>query len=87
MKRDHGDMPHGGFVIRSGETGEGHNQIIEFSLKLSSNPGFTSSVLTAYARAAHRMNKRGQVGAKTVYDVAPADVSPQSNAAIRKGLL
>ena len=78
MKRDHGDMPHGGFVIRSGETGEGHNQII---------PGFTSSVLTAYARAAHRMNKRGQIGAKTVYDVAPADVSPQSNAAIRKGLL
>lgn len=87
MKRDHGNMPHGGFVIRSGETGEGHNQIIEFSLKLSSNPGFTSSVLTAYARAAYRMNKRGQIGAKTVYDVAPADVSPQSNAAIRKGLL
>lgn len=87
LKKNHSDMPHGGFVIRSGETGEGHNQIIEFSLKLNSNPGFTSSVLTAYARAAYRMNKNGQIGAKTVYDVAPADVSPRSNEEIRRDLL
>lgn len=57
-------MPHGGFVIRSGNTGEGNNQLIEFSLNLSSNPEFTSSVLIAYARAAHRLNKEGQIGAK-----------------------
>lgn len=87
LKKNHGDMPHGGFVIRSGETGEGHNQIVEFSLKLNSNPGFTSSVLTAYARAAYRMNKNGQIGAKTVYDVAPADVSPRTNEEIRKEFL
>lgn len=87
MKRDHQAMPHGGFVIRSGETGEGDQQIIEFSLKLGSNPGFTASVLTAYARAAYRMNKKGLTGAQTVYDVAPADISPHSNADIRRDSL
>jgi len=87
LKRDHTAMPHGGFVIRSGKTGAGTNQIIEFSLKLDSNPEFTSSVLVAYARAAHRMNKEGITGAKTVYDVAPAYLSPRSNADLRKDYL
>lgn len=87
LARDHNAMPHGGFVIRSGETAEGDNQIIEFSLKLGSNPGFTSSVLTAYARASYRMNQKGLYGAQTVYDVAPADISPRSNADIRRDLL
>lgn len=87
MNRDHQAMPHGGFVIRSGETGQDDQQIIEFSLKLGSNPGFTASVLTAYARAAYRMNKKGLTGAQTVYDVAPADISPRSNAEIRRDSL
>ncbi|WLV25043.1 diaminopimelate dehydrogenase [Aciduricibacillus chroicocephali] len=87
LKRDHNTMPHGGFVIRSGKTGENTNQIVEFSLKLESNPEFTASVLVAYARAAHRMNKEGLTGAKTVYDVAPAYLSPQSNADLRKKYL
>ena len=87
LNRDHSHMPHGGFVIRSGNTGEGNNQIIEFSLKLSSNPEFTSSVLTAYARAAYRLNKADQIGAKTVYDVAPGYISPKSAAELRKNYL
>lgn len=87
LKKDHSSMPHGGFVIRSGETGGGNNQIIEFSLKLSSNPEFTASVLTAYARAAYRMNQEGLTGAKTVYDVAPAYISAKSNEALRRDLL
>lgn len=87
LKKDHNAMPHGGFVIRSGKTGTGTNQIIEFSLKLDSNPEFTASVLVAYARAAYRMNKEGLTGAKTVYDVAPSYVHPRSNADLRKDLL
>ncbi len=87
MKRDHSQMPHGGFVIRSGKTSEGTNQLVEFSLKLDSNPEFTASVLVAYARAAYRMNQVGQVGAKTVYDVAPAQLSLFSNAELRKNYL
>lgn len=87
LKRDHNAMPHGGFVIRSGKTGAGTNQIVEFSLKLDSNPEFTSSVLVAYGRAAYRMNKEGLIGAKTVYDVAPSYLSPQSNADLRKKYL
>ena len=69
-------MPHGGFVIRSGKTGlnEDTKQIAEFSLKLESNPEFTASVLVCYARAAYRMSKAGDCGAKTVFDVAPADI-------------
>ena len=72
LKRDHSGIPHGGFVIRSGKTGwnDENNHVIEYSLKLDSNPEFTSSVLVAYARAAYRMNKEGQSGAKTVFDVA-----------------
>src|SRR5699024_10887851 len=66
LSKNHSHMPHGGFVIRSGETGEGNKQIYEFSLNLNSNPEFTASVLTAHARAAYRMNKAGQTGEKTV---------------------
>ena len=69
LKRDHSGMPHGGFVIRTGETGEGTKQRIEFSLKLESNPEFTSSVLVAYARAIAKMAKEGKKGALTVFDV------------------
>ena len=78
LARDHGAMVHGGFVIRSGTTSEGVNQTVEYSLKLGSNPEFTSSVLVAYARAVHRMNAMGQFGAFTVFDVAPALLSPKS---------
>ena len=81
-------MPHGGFVIRSGETGtEGSKHIIEYSLKLGSNPEFTSSVLVAYARAAHRMASEGQTGCKTVFDVAPSYLSPLSGEELRAHLL
>ena len=82
-------MPHGGFVIRSGKTGKGENtdQLIEYSLKLGSNPEFTSSVLVAYARAAHRMASEGQTGCKTVFDVAPAYLSPLSGEELRAHLL
>ena len=80
-------MPHGGFVIRSGQTGEDTRQVMEFSLKLESNPEFTSSVLVAYARAAYRLAKEGQSGAKTVLDIAPAYLSPKSGEALRAELL
>ena len=86
LRRDHAGIPHGGFVIRSGETGMGDGpdpQVYEFSLKLGSNPGFTSSVLVAYARAAHRMSARGEYGAKTVYDVAPGLLSPKTPEQLR----
>ncbi len=89
LNREHGGIPHGGFVIRSGKTGwNGENtHIIEYSLKLDSNPEFTSSVIVAYARAAYRMNKEGMSGCKTVFDVAPAYLSPKSGAELRKELL
>ena len=89
MDRDHSKMPHGGFVIRSGNTGwnNEHKQIIEYSLKLDSNPEFTASVLVAYARAAFRMNNRGITGCKTVVDVAPADLSLLSPEEIRRQLI
>lgn len=87
LKRDHAAMPHGGFVIRSGKTGEGHNQVIEYGLKLDSNPEFTASVLVAYARAAYRLNQNGDYGAKTVFDIAPGLLSPKSPAMLRKELL
>ena len=89
LMRDHSGIPHGGFVIRSGKTGLNgeHNHIIEYSLKLDSNPEFTSSVLVAYARAAVRMNKEGMSGCKTVLDVAPAYLSPFDGADLRKRLL
>ena len=90
FERDHQKMPHGGFVIRSGVSGmddEQNNQVLEFSLKLGSNPEFTSSVLVAYARAAYKMNLAGETGAKTVLDVAPSLLSPKSPAQLRKELL
>ena len=87
--RDHSGIPHGGFVIRSGKTGwNGENKhIIEYSLKLDSNPEFTTSVLIAYARAAYRLNKEGQCGAKTVFDIAPAYLSAKSGEELRAHLL
>ena len=87
LKRDHSAMPHGGFVIRSGKTGEGNAQVMEYSLKLGSNPEFTSSVLVAYARAAYRLNQKGDTGAKSVFDIAPGLLSPKSAADLRKELL
>ncbi len=87
LRAEHGEMPHGGFVIRSGITGQGKRQIIEFSLKLESNPGFTASVLVAYARAAHRMSQEGQTGAKTVFDIPLSYLSPKSAEELRRELL
>lgn len=89
LNEKHSGIPHGGFVIRSGKTGFNleHNHIIEYSLKLDSNPEFTSSVLVAYARAAYRMNKEGMSGCKTVLDVAPAYLSAKTGAELRKELL
>lgn len=87
MKRDHSGLPHGGSVIYSGTTGEGNNHVIEYSLKLDSNPEFTGSVLAAYARAAYKMNNEGVSGAKTVFDIAPAYLSAKSGEEIRSHLL
>lgn len=89
LKRDHSGIPHGGFVIRSGCTGfeREHKHIIEYSLKLDSNPEFTSSVLVAYARAAFRMANEGQRGCKTVFDVPPALLSANDPATLRKTML
>ena len=83
LQRDHSAMPHGGFVIRSGNTSEGNTQVIEYSLKLASNPEFTASVLVAYARAVHRLHQLGQYGAKTVFDVPPGLLSAKSAEQLR----
>ncbi len=83
MKRDHSGLPHGGSVIYTGETGEGNKHVIEYKLNLDSNPEFTGSVLAAYARAAYRMNQKGESGARTVFDIAPAMISPLSGDEIR----
>ena len=89
LKRDHAGLPHGGFVIRSGVTGNDkeHKHIIEYNLKLDSNPEFTGSVLTAYARAAYRLSKEGASGCKTVFDIAPAYLSAKSAEELRGHLL
>ncbi len=89
LDRDHSGIPHGGFVIRTGKTGvdNGHTHTIEYSLKLDSNPEFTASVLVAYARAVCRLADRGVVGCKTVFDIAPADLSPLSPEELRATLL
>lgn len=89
LDRDHAGMHHGGFVLRTGKTGLNgeHNHVIEYNLKLDSNPEFTACVLTAYARAAYRMNKEGMKGCKTVFDVAPAYLSPLSGEELRSHLL
>lgn len=88
LKAGHGRMPHGGFVIRSGESGtEGNRHIIEYSLKLDSNPEFTASVLICYARAAYRLAKAGESGARTVFDIAPGLLSAKTPEELRAGLL
>lgn len=87
LRREHSAMPHGGFVIRSGATGAGSGQMIEYSLRLDSNPEFTGSVLACYARAVSRMAHNGERGARTVFDVAPALLSPKSGAELRAQLL
>ena len=89
LKRDHAGIPHGGMVLRTGKTGKNgeNNHGIEYRLQLDSNPEFTACVLVAYARAAYRMNQRGISGCKTVFDVAPADLSPLSPEEMRAHLL
>jgi len=87
LNRDHAAMPHGGYVLRSGKTGESSAQLMEFSIKLGSNPEFTASVLVAYARAAYKYAQEGFVGAKTVLDIPFAYLSPKSGAELRKELL
>lgn len=89
LKREHSGIPHGGFVIRSGQTGwnHEHSHLIEYSLKLDSNPEFTASVIAAFARAAYRMAQKGESGCKTVFDVAPAMLSAESGEALRARLL
>lgn len=89
MKREHSGIPHGGRVFRCGATGwdDDNHHIIEYSLKLDSNPEFTSSILTAYARAAYRLHQEGQTGCKTVLDIAPAYLHPASAEELRATLL
>lgn len=89
LKKNHSGIPHGGFVIRSGKTGWNgeNNNIVEYNLKLDSNPEFTASVLVAYARAAYRLSKEGQFGCKTAFDIAPAYLSDKSSKELIKNLL
>ena len=89
LQRDHAGIPHGGFVLRTGKTGlQGeHNHVIEYSLKLDSNPEFTSSVIVACARAAYRMKQEGMTGCKTILDLPPAYLSSKSGEELRKELL
>mgnify|MGYP005886221811 FL=1 len=89
LKANHSGIPHGGFVLRSGVTGweKENKHLIEYSLKLDSNPEFTSSVILAYARAAYRLHKEGQTGCKTVFDIAPAYLSAKSGEELRKHML
>ena len=89
LKKNHSEIPHGGFVIRCGKTGckEEHTHIIEYNLKLDSNPEFTASVIVAYARAAYRLHQEGQSGCKTVFDIPPAYLSPKTGAELRRTLL
>ena len=89
LKRDHSGIPHGGFVLRSGVTGweKEHKHMIEYSLKLDSNPEFTSCVIVAYARAAYRLVKEGQTGCRTVFDIAPAYLSAKSGEELRASML
>lgn len=89
MDQNHNGIPHGGFVLRSGKTGwnEEHKHLIEYQLTLDSNPEFTASVLVAYARALHRLHQEGKRGCMTVFDIAPAYLSPLSGAELRKHML
>ena len=89
MKANHSGLPHGGSVIRTGKTGMdgAQSHVVEYSIKLDSNPEFTGSVIAAYARAVYRLNQEGQSGCKTVFDVAPAYLSPLSGEELRAHLL
>ena len=88
LKANHSKMPHGGFVIRTGETGcEGNKHVIEYSLRLDSNPEFTGSVLVAYARAAYRLSQKGDSGARSVFDIAPAMLSQMTPEELRAHML
>ena len=87
LQKNHGGLAHGGFVIRTGQTGTNHKHVIEFSLKLDSNPEFTTNVLLAYARAAHRLHGEGKSGCMTVLDIPPAYLSAIDGETLRKSLL
>jgi diaminopimelate dehydrogenase len=89
LQKNHSGIPHGCFVIRTGKTGRNleHNHIIEYSLKLDSNPEFTASVITAYVRAAYRLNEEGESGCKTVFDIAPKYLSDKTNEELRATML
>lgn len=89
LKKNHSGIPHGGFVFRTGVTGweKEHKHVIEYRLQLDSNPEFTASVIVAYARAINRLHEEGQKGCKTVFDIAPAYLSPKSGEELRKQLL
>ncbi len=87
LKQNHNKMPHGGFVIRSGNTTDEHKHVLELSIKLDSNPEFTSSVLTAYARAIAKLAKEGKTGAVTVFDIPLSYLSSKSPEDLRKNLL
>ena len=89
LQQNHAGIPHGGFVIHSGNTGwqQEHNHVIEYSLKLDSNPEFTSSVLVAYARAAYRLHQEGKVGCMSVFDIAPSYLHPEDAKTLRKRIL
>lgn len=87
LKAEHSKMPHGGFVIRSGQSGSGAKHVVEYSLKLESNPEFTAGVLVSYARAAYRLSQKGECGARTVFDIPPALLSPKSAEELRRTML
>ena len=89
LRANHSGIPHGGFVLRSGKTGweEEHSHLIEYSLKLDSNPEFTSCVIVAYARAAYRLASQGETGCKTVFDIPPAYLSAKSGEELRASML
>ncbi len=89
MKEKHSELPHGGFVIRTGKTGlnKEHNHVIEYSLKLDSNPEFTASAIVAFARALNKKFQRGETGCMTVFDIAPAEMSPLSAEELRAHVL
>jgi diaminopimelate dehydrogenase len=87
LKANHNKMPHGGFVLHSGSTGKNNKHITEYALKLDSNPEFTGSVLVCYARAAYRLTQSGDKGAKTIFDIPPALLSPKSGEELRAQML
>ena len=87
LKQNHSEMPHGGFVLRSGKTAGGKNHLIEYSLKLESNPEFTANVLVAYARAAYSLYKEGKTGCMTVFDIAPKYLINKTDEELRKTML